>query len=55
MTCPLKKRRIQPSACLTCEYCGGLINGGVLCFKVKRKIPYSLIQKKINESLAKES
>lgn len=41
MTCPQKQWDVPPSRCLTCEYCGGLNRGGVLCFKANRKLPYS--------------
>jgi len=40
--CPLKGINFRPSMCLTCEYCGGFINGGVLCFKANRRLDYRL-------------
>lgn len=40
MKCPLKGVTFRPSMCLTCEHCGGLNNGGVLCFKANRRLDY---------------
>lgn len=45
MKCPLKRITMRPSMCLTCEYCGGLINGGVLCFKANRRLEYDLLKR----------
>ena len=42
MKCPLKGVTFRPSLCLTCQHCGGLNNGGVLCFKANRKLDYGL-------------
>ncbi len=47
MTCPQKGRQVRPSRCLTCEHCGGLSNGGVLCFKANRKLKYSFDGKNV--------
>ncbi|HHT73827.1 MAG TPA: hypothetical protein GX008_08940 [Firmicutes bacterium] len=42
MKCPLKGITFRPSMCLTCEHCGGLNNGGVLCFKANRRLDYGI-------------